>query len=99
MKEQTNSNTREKSSPGLPDWMVFPTIAELFDPTPLEAIAHMRAKQAEYEARSATGSTADRVRDRMIAESYAHTCTLLQNLEERRQILLADEATVTAKKR
>jgi hypothetical protein len=99
MTKENKSNMTETSSPGLPDWMVFPTLAEVFDPTPSEAIAHMTARHKEYQSRAATGSASDRVRDRLIAESYAHTYRLLQNLEEQRQGFLKKEATTAAKAR
>lgn len=83
----------------LPDWMTFPVLASVFDPSPLEAIAYLTAKQKEYQTQLASAIAADRVRARLIAESYARTSALLQELEERRQGILRKEATKAAEPR
>jgi hypothetical protein len=99
MTKENSSNAAGTSSTGLPDWMIFPTIAEVFDPTPSEAISHMTEKYKEYQSRAATSSAANRARDRLVAESYARTCELLRDLEEQRQNILRKEATTAPKTR
>ena len=99
MTKNSNSNTIGTTLPALPDWMVFPTLAKVFDSTPVRALAHMTEKYKEYQSQSTSGSASDRVQNKIIAQSYAHTCTLLQNLEEQRRYLLKEEATTETQKR
>ena len=77
----TTAVSREKTPTVLPDWMKFPTLAEVFDRSPSKTIAYLTAKHKEYQSLEATGTAADRVRARLISASYVRTCALLQELE------------------
>jgi hypothetical protein len=77
----TESVSQKATSSGLPDWMTFPTIAEAFDRSPSNTIAYLIERQKEYQSTEAKGTTADRVRARLISVSYARTCALLKDLE------------------
>jgi hypothetical protein len=84
MPRENNVNvatSQETSSNVLPEWMTFPTLAEVFDESPSETIAYLTAKHKEYQSLEATGTAADRVRARLISAGYARTCALLQELE------------------
>lgn len=84
MPKENNGNvatSQETSSTVLPEWMIFPTLAEVFDESPTETIAYLTAKHKEYQSIEGTGTAADRVRARLISASYARTCALLQELE------------------
>jgi hypothetical protein len=72
---------REQPLVALPDWLKFPTLAEVFDESLSKMIAHLTAMHKEYQALEANGTAADRVRSRLISASYARTCVLLQELE------------------
>lgn len=88
MRRESNTNTvaatQDTSSNILPDWMKFPTLAEVFDQSLSETIAHMTAKEKEYQSLEAAGTATDRVRARLIAAGYARTCALLQELDATR---------------
>lgn len=88
-----NKAATSQSSPVLPDWMKFPTLAEVFDESPSKTIAHLTAKRKEYLSLEATGTAADRVRARLIAASYARTCSLLQDLKGAQDELNKQQAT------
>jgi hypothetical protein len=85
MPKENNINApatmREASPTALPDWMKFPTLAEVFVQSPSDTIAYLTAKHKEYQSLETAGTSADRVRARLISASYARTCTLLQELE------------------
>jgi len=98
-KEEKKANVAGSSSATVPDWMNFPTLVEVFRASPSETIAHLAARRNEYEAQSTTGKAADRVRNRLIYQSYARTSELLQELEERRQEILKKDATEVRKSR
>jgi hypothetical protein len=72
---------QEQSPIALPDWLKFPTLAEVFDASPSKMIAHLTARHKEYQSLEANGTAADRVRSRLISASYTRTCALLQELE------------------
>lgn len=99
MRDTTKAKATDQSFMGLPEWMIFPAIAEAFTPTPSQAIMHLTAKAKEYRRRSAAGSAMERVRDRVIAESYDRTSALLRDLEEQRLNVLRKEATIVTGKR
>ena len=86
-----------RSSTVLPDWMKFPTLAEVFDNSPSKTIAHLTAKHKEYQSLEVTGTAADRVRARLISASYARTCALLQELEAAQTELNKKQATESEK--
>jgi hypothetical protein len=95
---KTNTATSQgRSSTGLPDWMKFPTLAEVFDESPSKTIAHLTTKHKEYQALEATGTAADRVRARLISASYARTCALLQELDAAQTELNKKQAKESAK--
>ena len=95
---KTNTATSQvRSSTVLPDWMKFPTLAEVFDESPSKMIAHLTAKHKEYQSLEVTGTAADRVRARLISASYARTCALLQELEAAQTELNKKQATESAK--
>jgi hypothetical protein len=94
---KTNTTTSQgRSSTVLPDWMKFPTLAEVFDESPSKMIAHLTAKHKEYQSLEVTGTAADRVRARLISASYARTCALLQELEAAQTELNKKQATESA---
>lgn len=94
---KTNTATSQgRSSTVLPDWMKFPTLAEVFDESPSKTIAHLAAKHKEYQSLEVTGTAADRVRARLISASYARTCALLQELETAQAELNRKQATESA---
>jgi len=95
----TAAKSQQKSSTVLPDWMKFPTLAEVFDQSPSKTIACLTAKHKEYQSLEATGTAADRVRARLIATSYVRTCTLLQELEAAQTEINKKQATGSAKLR
>jgi hypothetical protein len=86
MPRENNVNTaltsRETPSTVLPDWMTFPTLAEVFVQSPRNTIACLAAKHKEYQSLETAGPAADRVRARLISDSYARTCALLKELEK-----------------
>jgi hypothetical protein len=91
---KTNTATSQgRSSTILPDWMKFPTLAEVFDESPSNMIAHLTAKHKEYQSLEVTGSAADRVRARLISASYARTCALLRELDTAQTELNKKQAT------
>jgi hypothetical protein len=85
MPRENNANTAATThmaqSTVLPDWMKFPTLAEVFVHSPSDTIAYLTAKHKEYQSLETAGTSADRVRARLISASYARTCALLQELE------------------
>ena len=90
------ARSQVRSSTVLPDWMKFPTLAEVFDGSPSKTIAHLTAKHKEYQSLEVTGTAADRVRARLISASYARTCALLQELETAQAELNRKQATESA---
>jgi hypothetical protein len=72
---------QEQAQLNLPDWLNFPTLAEVFNGNPSKTIAHLMAKHKEYQSLETSGTAADRVRARLISVSYARTWALLQELE------------------
>ena len=94
-KENKVNTTRSqgRSSTVLPDWMKFPTLAEVFEESPSKMIAHLTAKHKEYQSLETTGAVADRVRARLISASYARTCALLQELDTAQTELNKKQAT------
>jgi hypothetical protein len=85
MPRENNVNTvatsPETPSTVLPDWLEFPTLAAVFDQSPSNTIAYLMRKQKEYQSLATAGTSADRVRAKLICASYARTCALLQELK------------------
>jgi hypothetical protein len=84
---QANATAKTSSGP-LPEWMVFPHLAEVFEPTPERAIALLAQKFETYQKQANDGPPAERVRARMIAAGYARTGALLRELEGARLAFL-----------
>jgi hypothetical protein len=63
------------------DWLIFPTLAETFDPSPAKTIVHLALKRDEYRSMEGTGTVSDQATARLISMGYARTCALLQELE------------------
>ena len=94
-KENKVNTTRSqgRSSTVLPDWMKFPTLAEVFEESPSKMIAHLTAKHKEYQSLEMTDVAADRGRARLVSASYARTCALLQELDTAQTELNKKQAT------
>ena len=88
----------ERSSP-LPEWMKFPTLAEVFEHSPSTTIAHLSEKHDEYQALEAVGTAADRIRARLISASYARTSALLQELEAKQAEFIDKQSTESTRVR
>lgn len=91
------ATSQGRASAVLPDWMKFPTLAEVFDESPSKTIALLTARHKEYQSLETTGTAADRVRARLISASYARTCSLLQELEAAQTELNKKQATESTK--
>ena len=98
MKTRTDMS-KEKQSDALPEWMNFPTLAEVFEQSPSKAIAYLTEKHNEYQALEALGTATNQIRARLISASYARTCALLQELEAKQAELLGKQSTELAKVR
>lgn len=98
LRENSINQTTESrdGAVALPDWMTFPTLSAVFEPSPSATIVHLEAKQKEYQALETIRTATDRVRARLIAASYARTIALLQELETARTKLLKEQETESA---
>ena len=90
---------RDTSSNVLADWIKFPTLAEVFDQSPSKTMTELTAKHKHYQSLEAIGTTAERVRARLISVSYARTCELLQELETAQIELNKKQATKSTNRR
>jgi hypothetical protein len=91
--------SRDTSSTVLADWMKFPSLAEVFDQSPSKTMTELTAKHKHYQSLEAIGTTADRVRARLISVSYARTCALLRELETAQTELNKKQATKSTNRR
>jgi hypothetical protein len=94
-----SATTKANSAAPLPDWLTFPTLSAVFDPSPAETIDYLAAKSREYQSLKTAKTPADRARARLIAASYARTGALLQELESARKTFLKQQETQSAETR
>jgi hypothetical protein len=64
----------------LPDWMMFPALNEAWIQSADGTVALMAGRIKTFQELSSSTSPAERVRARLIAQSYVHVHAVLQEL-------------------
>lgn len=72
--------TKTAGTRGLSEWMTFPVLATAWARFPDKTIARMAAAAAHFQSRSGSGSPAERMRARLIANAYMRVQSLLEEL-------------------
>ncbi len=75
------ASEQNSTSGCLPDWMMFPNLAEVFKGNVSKTISVFAAKRDRYRSLAEAGTAVDRIHARMISLSYARTYALLEELE------------------